>query len=283
MKKENTILQKVLEQLNNHEYTDLAKFLDSVDWFSIPREQIVPREKVRAFIKSIENEETRLNVARYFQRYEDYYFKEPDNGFTANIGPDPIAEFHRELDFLIQQLTTRGDFSDRIYTDMRIRKEQLEKEVETLKKKVNDLEAKVDMYEHPQAYGFGITGELECEKFYWIMEDLAKNRVVRVKYGEGMWSHMPCAYYWDKEYGLFGYFVDKVSEYLNLRESSDRIKWGPFRKAFLNFDKLEKEARNAISRYKTPTGKYPDDGDLVKNAIKYAQEKAEKWESKKGS
>lgn len=280
MKKEASFLKKITEQLNRHEYTDLTKFLEQIDWFAVPHEQIVPREKVRAFIKSIENEETRLNVARFLQKYEDYYFKETDNGFTANIGPDPIAEFHRELEYLIKQLTSNGEFSDLVFSDIRRRKEQLEKEVETLKNKVAELEAKVNLYENPQAYGFGITGELECEEFYWIMEYLTKQHVVRVKFREGTWRDLPCAYYWDKEMGLFGYFVDQVSEFLDLRDSADRIKWEPFKKAFLNFDKLEKEARNAISRYKTPRGKYPDNGDLVKNAIKYAQEKAEKWQSK---
>ncbi len=55
MKKGESLLRNVTEQLNRHEYTDLTKFLDGIDWFSIPHEQIVPREKVRAFVKSIEN------------------------------------------------------------------------------------------------------------------------------------------------------------------------------------------------------------------------------------
>ena len=54
MKNGESLLRNVTEQLNRHEYTDLTKFLDGIDWFSIPHEQIVPREKVRAFVKSIE-------------------------------------------------------------------------------------------------------------------------------------------------------------------------------------------------------------------------------------
>lgn len=281
MKSKESFLKKITEQLNQHEYSNLTKFLEQIDWFSIPHEQIVPREKVRAFIKSIENEETRLNVARFLQKYEDYYFKEPDNGFTTDFGTDPIAEFHRELEFLIKQLTSNGEFSDDKFSKLQKRITDLEKQVNELKVKNAKLEAKMDIYENPQDYGFGITGQLERQEFYWIMKYLVGQRVARVKYVQTEWGQVPGAYHWDKEMGLFGYFVDQVSDFLDLRDSADRIKWEPFKKAFLNFDKLEKEARNAISRYKTPHGKYPDNGDLVRNAIKYAQEKAQEEESKK--
>ena len=281
MKSKESFLKKITEQLNQHEYSNLTKFLEHIDWFSIPHEQIVPREKVRAFIKSIENEETRLNVARFLQKYEDYYFKEPDNGFTADFGTDPIAEFHRELEFLIKQLTSNGEFSDDKFSKLQKRITDLEKQVNELKVKNAKLEAQMDIYENPQDYGFGITGQLERQEFYWIMKYLVGQRVARVKYVQTDWGQVPGAYHWDKEMGLFGYFVDQVSDFLDLRDSADRIKWEPFKKAFLNFDKLEKEARNAISRYKTPHGKYPDNGDLVRNAIKYAQEKAQEEESKK--
>lgn len=281
MKKGESLLRNVTEQLNRHEYTDLTKFLDGIDWFSIPHEQIVPREKVRAFVKSIENEETRLSVARFLQKYEDYYFKEADNGFTANIGPDPIAEFHRELEFLIKQLTSNGEFSDDKFGKLQKQNAALDKQVEELKAKVAELETKIDTYEHPHDYGFGITSGLARQEFYYIMEYLVEQRVARVKYVASDWGPVPGAYFWDKEMGLFGYFVDKVSEYLDLRDSADRINWEPFKKAFFNFDKLEKEARNAISRYKTPRGKYPDNGDLVKEAIKYADEKVREEEAKK--
>lgn len=281
MKSKESFLKKITEQLNQHEYSNLTKFLEQIDWFSIPHEQIVPREKVRAFIKSIENEETRLNVARFLQKYEDYYFKEPDNGFTVDFGTDPIAEFHRELEFLIKQLTSNGEFSDDKFSKLQKRITDLEKQVNELKVKNAKLEAQMDIYENPQDYGFGITGQLERQEFYWIMKYLVGQRVARVKYVQTEWGQVPGAYHWDKEMGLFGYFVDQVSDFLDLRDSADRIKWEPFKKAFLNFDKLEKEARNAISRYKTPHGKYPDNGDLVRNAIKYAQEKAQEEESKK--
>ena len=281
MKSKESFLKKITEQLNQHEYSNLTKFLEQIDWFSIPHEQIVPREKVRAFIKSIENEETRLNVARFLQKYEDYYFKEQDNGFTADFGADPIAEFHRELEFLIKQLTSNGEFSDDKFSKLQKRITDLEKQVNELKVKNAKLEAQMDIYENPQDYGFGITGQLERQEFYWIMKYLVGQRVARVKYVQTDWGQVPGAYHWDKEMGLFGYFVDQVSDFLDLRDSADRIKWEPFKKAFLNFDKLEKEARNAISRYKTPHGKYPDNGDLVRNAIKYAQEKAQEEESKK--
>ena len=281
MKSKESFLKKITEQLNQHEYSNLTKFLEQIDWFSIPHEQIVPREKVRAFIKSIENEETRLNVARFLQKYEDYYFKEPDNGFTTDFGADPIAEFHRELEFLIKQLTSNGEFSDDKFSKLQKRITDLEKQVNELKVKNAKLEAQMDIYENPQDYGFGITGQLERQEFYWIMKYLVGQRVARVKYVQTEWGQVPGAYHWDKEMGLFGYFVDQVSDFLDLRDSADRIKWEPFKKAFLNFDKLEKEARNAISRYKTPHGKYPDNGDLVRNAIKYAQEKAQEEESKK--
>ena len=285
-------LDKIAIHINEHQYDDLEVFLSDYDWDLVGEIILIP-SNVRGFIKEIEDAEVRLDVARFLKKYAKQYFREAaerleyaeaeKNALTASLvrkreksAEEYIDLFQQELTFLIDQIENKGQFTGDHFAKLKKRIELLEKQVSELKTKNADLETKVDMYEHPQGYGFGIAGELERDEFFWIMEFLVNHRVARVKYNEGMWRDMPCAYYWDKEMGLFGYFVDQVSEFLDLRDSADRIKWEPFKKAFINFDKLEKEARNAISRYKTPHGKYPDNGDLVKDAIKYAQAKAEK-------
>ena len=265
------ILQKVLKQLNDREYTDLAKFLDSVDWFSIPREQIVPREKVRTFIKSIENEETRLNVARYLQKYEDYYFKESDNGFTADFGPDPIAEFHRELEYLIQQLTTRGDFSDRKFNEMRIRKEQVEKQNKELQERIKKLEGKIYAYEH-RGDNLYIPEKLFSHEFMHIAQLLTQKQIVISHYKTDDYGYQRLAYMtWKEQCDLFGYFVDKISYELELRDSGGRLQWKLFAKAFDNYKEIERAAKNTVARYQThPETKMPENAEIIDNIIEIA-------------
>lgn len=256
MENKASFLKKITEQLNQHEYSDLTKFLEQIDWFSVPREQIVPREKVRTFIKSIENEETRLNVARFLQKYEDYYFKVADTGFVADIGPDPIAEFHRELEFLIKQLTSNGEFSDDKFSKLQKRNEQLEKQVQELQNKVSDLETQLDKYKHPSDYGKHIPQELQREDFYKIMKHLADAEIVRVvSEPDAMGIRRITCYQWDASKALFGYFVGKMNDALDLRGARVPYNWKIFKPVINNYDELIKEARKSLSAINSNTSK----------------------------
>ncbi len=273
MKKGESLLRNVTEQLNRHEYTDLTKFLDGIDWFSIPHEQIVPREKVRAFIKGIENEETRLSVARFLQKYEDYYFKEADNGFTANIGPDPIAEFHRELEFLIKQLTANGEFSDEKFSKLSKRIAELEKQERELTAKVADLETQLDKYKHPSDYGKHIPDELNNNGFWNIMNHLVRLKLVRqVTEPDSMGVRRVTCFQWDASKALFGYFIGKMNDVLDIRGARVPYNWKIFEPVISNYDELVKEARKSLSAINNSTSNQAiriEGVEKIDEALKY--------------
>lgn len=274
MKSKESFLKKITEQLNQHEYSNLTKFLEQIDWFSIPHEQIVPREKVRAFIKSIENEETRLNVARFLQKYEDYYFKEPDNGFTTDFGTDPIAEFHRELEFLIKQLTSNGEFSDDKFRKLKKSNEELKKINAEQERKIKELSEIIDKYKHPSRHGKYIPKRLQNAKFDAIIKHLQSEEVLRVvtepnEYG----FRVVTCIHWDASKALFGYFVEKVNDALKLRGARVPLNWKIFEPAVFNYKDLVGEARKALSTYKNSSSLQPErinDVEKVDKAIEIA-------------
>ena len=60
------------------------------------------------------------------------------------------------------------------------------------------------------------------------------------------------------------------------------MNWKPFKLAFLNFDDLIDEARNAVTRYTNKKeAKWPEKAEIIDEAIKYAREKEEKLKPRK--
>lgn len=57
-------------------------------------------------------------------------------------------------------------------------------------------------------------------------------------------------YQWTGKFALFGYFVDKVSDYLSVRQSNDRIPWKIFKEAFQCSDANISTAKQAVNDYK---------------------------------
>ena len=155
-----TDLNKILQDINNHEYEDLEKFLKKTDWFSVPKGSILPRAKVRAFVTSIADDEVRLAVMRFLQKYEDHYFKEEDNVFEPVLGTDPIAAFHRELSVQIEQLTSTGEFSGNRFSKLEKQVAKLKEENEQYKKANQFLQEKIDRFEHPEKYNKYFPSEL---------------------------------------------------------------------------------------------------------------------------
>ena len=286
--------------LNHTWYEDLDEFLrETVNWYALDTSEILPRVKARAFVRSIRDREVRLAVMGFLDKYATDLFcdNEEHRLFICTFGEENphnpnehvvselydtldnnITLFRKELQFQSEMITSAGEFAGDRFKNQQKRITDLEEEIKNLKEKNIELETKIDRYEHPADYGMGLSDEFKSEEFKIIMDVLARNKVVRVFASQTPYGIRTCCYYWDKGKGLFGYFVDKVSEELDMRYSDDRINWKPFKKAFLNFDKLEKEARNTITRCKKKTQKFPDDGYLVMNAIKFARQEAKKLE-----
>lgn len=276
-----TDLNKILQVINNHEYEDLDKFLKKTDWFSVPKDSILPRAKVRAFVTSIADDEVRLSVMRFLQKYEDHYFKEEDNGFTPVLGADPITAFHKELAVQIEQLTSTGEFSGDKFSKLQKRVNELEKQVEELKAENKKLTTKVDKYEHPYRHRLFIPEELQEEEFLHIMKYLQSKQIAmpyqdRNEYGL---PHVAC-YLWcdNASKALFGYFADRVSYELDLYKDK-HIQWKIFRPVFVNFKELEKQAKDVVSKYKSwanPQVPLPKGYEIIDAAVKYAEEQMDK-------
>lgn len=64
-------------------------------------------------------------------------------------------------------------------------------------------------------------------------------------------SKTDSGYKWEKSEALFGYFADKVSDYLNIRPYNGNIPWRLFKAAFVNVDyTFINTARQKVNDYK---------------------------------
>jgi len=68
--------------------------------------------------------------------------------------------------------------------------------------------------------------------------------------GEGLMSKTANGYKWNKTAALFGYFVDKVSDFLKIRPYNDNIPWRLFKAAFVADDSFINTARQKVNDYK---------------------------------
>ena len=290
-------LQPILDALNNHSYTDLDEYLkEEADWFAIDPHDIIPREKVRAFAKAITNKETRLEVIRFLRKYEDHYFSDivvPSIEYDDEFGYQyedyehpittiTIADFHKELSVLIDQLTTH-EFSDEKFANQKQRIQELENQVKTLQqendalnKVVKEQANTIDELKHPERKQF-IPDALDEPEFYFIMDYLAAKKIVTTITHGTSYGPRPLCYIWAQTAPktLFGYLVDRVSYELDIRKNN-RLNWKLFKPAFRNYDEIIKQAKDAVSRYKywsDPQDELPQDHHLVYEAIDYAERK----------
>lgn len=74
---------------------------------------------------------------------------------------------------------------------------------------------------------------------------------------------------WMKSAALFGYFVDKVSDFLNLKPDNGRIPWKLFQGLFVNInDNNILAARKAINGYSKQYGNPPEEAEEVDAILK---------------
>ena len=287
MAQQKNVLSSLLSAINDLRFDDLDRFLkNDVEWESVGDILIIPQQ-VRKFIKSIQDKEARMDVARFLHKYARQYFreaaegmenKEREEGFLA-VGPDipiktaeeRIALFQQELAFLLDQDESTGEFSGNKFKMQQERIKQLEKQVEDLVAKNAQLEEKIYAYEH-RGDGHFIPAKLISYEFNHIIQLLVQKQLISVHhkvndYGYQQVSHLT----WNGQYDLFGYFVDKISYELELRDSGGRLNWKLFRDAFDNYKKMERAAKNAVSLYQNHSdAKLPEDADVIDEILKIA-------------
>lgn len=117
--------------INEYHGDNFDAFLKAYDWHSIPSEEIIPREKIRTLIKAIKDKETRLQTARFLRKYEDYYFEDVTDE-SGILSVYSVADFHRELNYLIEQTESEGEFSVSKIDEMNAENLKLKKHIESL-------------------------------------------------------------------------------------------------------------------------------------------------------
>lgn len=75
-------------------------------------------------------------------------------------------------------------------------------------------------------------------------------------------------YKWNGSPSLFGYFVDKTSDILNVRQSNNRLPWKIYKEAFQCSEKDISTARQAVNGYKNKMLSEPDGFLDIKNACR---------------
>lgn len=284
---------QIVERLNKGEYDDLAEFLQAIDWTQIAPETIIPKLVLRKFVRNISNKDVRLAVMEFLSKFaHDYFYDgakrmewtkevevdvedEEDFELYAQEAASDIQEFKAELNFQIDLVKSK-DYPGVVVNRLKKQRDNLEKEVNELKDENNNLKIKIDRYEHPYRHGLYIPVELQTEMFVYIMQYLYSKQIViprqdRNEYGL---PHVAC-YRWDTDKvskALFGYFVIKVSDALNLKKGRDTYRWDTFKPAFINYDELIKEARKAISTFKNQKTKI-EDSEIIDQAIEFAAQR----------
>ena len=292
MAQQKNVLSSLLSAINDLRFDDLDRFLkNDVEWESVGDILIIPQQ-VRKFIKSIQDKEARMDVARFLHKYARQYFreaaegmenKEREEGFLA-VGPDipiktaeeRIALFQQELAFLLDQDESTGEFSGNKFKMQQERIKQLEKQVEELVDKNAKLETQLDRWEHPYNYGKYIPDPFRNDTFVYIMNYLKMKGIVREMYSTNeMGFKQICCYHWDGSKALFGYFVDKINDILNLRGARVPLDWKVFEPAIHNYNDIVGEARKALSTYKNSSSLQQErikDVDKIDEAVKNALE-----------
>lgn len=83
---------------------------------------------------------------------------------------------------------------------------------------------------------------------------------------KGLMEHDGIGYKWIATNSLYGYFIDKLSDKLELKTSNDRIQWKLFEEIVTNHGSIVGTARQAVNDYKN-NGMNPPEGDYIVDDI----------------
>lgn len=286
---------KIFTAINNHDYENLQVFMNNTDWYSIAPQLIIPRDKIRTLVRLIKDEEVRLDVMRYLDKYALDYFKPAAEKLAPETTATPIFtdtelerqtmylmdEFRKELRFQIDLIESTGKFSGEKYHLQDKKIKDLEKQVKELQETNLQLKTRIDELEHPERK-HQVPNDLRCEEFYHIISYLEKyGYVIHRESTIGMYRG-PIYYHWNipSPKALFGYFVCKTCYLLELRTKEDHLMWKLFKQAFDNFDTFEKQARDHASKNKNwenvASSVKPDGAHIIDEAFAYCAKQMER-------
>lgn len=86
--------------------------------------------------------------------------------------------------------------------------------------------------------------------------------------GKGLVSLEGEKYRWRDTASLYGYFVDKTSDYLNIRPSNGRIPWKKYECIIINHSSIIATAKQAVNDYKNKSLPPPEGDDIINEICK---------------
>lgn len=276
---------KIFTAINNHDYENLQVFMNNTDWFSITPQLIIPRDKIRALVRLIVDEEVRLDVMRYLDKYALDYFKPAAEKLAPETAATPIYtdtelerqtmylmdEFRKELRFQIDLIESTGKFTGEKYHLQDKKIKALEKQVNELQETNLQLKTRINRFEHPEKYGKFIPPELNNTQFRMIMEYLQSKRIVFPLFADGTFGRVIQCYRWQSSKALFGYYVEQLNVEFELNEAREQRNWQIFEPVFENYAEIVEEARKAVSKYRNnPKILLPAGADHIQEAIEEA-------------
>ena len=263
MEQTSVLIESIIATLNTHSYENLDSYLKDLEW-EVVAPLLIEHKEIRKFSKRISDDEVRVDVMQFLEKYAQQYFREAaeDKEYREKlkIMQDPfhnhnktakeyIKFFKDELVFLIDQSKDAGQFTGEKFSKLKREKKQLERKIEELANEVSILKAKIDKYEHPHAYGKHIPDGLDTDAFFNIMDHLAEKKIVRKVSDIQSGVRTLTCYQWDASKALFGYFVYRMNKVLNLNGARVPLNWKIFEPAINNYSDLIDEARKAHSTY----------------------------------
>lgn len=263
MEQASVLIESIITTLNTHSYEILDSYLKDLEW-EVVAPLLIEHKEIRKFSKRISDDEVRVDVMQFLEKYAQQYFREAaeDKEYSEKLKmmQDPfhnhnktakeyIKLFKEELLFLIDQTKDAGQFTGEKFSELKREKRKLERKIEELANEVSILKAKIDKYEHPHAYGKHIPDDLDTDAFFNIMDHLAEKNIVRKVTDIQSGVRTLTCYQWDASKALFGYFVYRMNKVLNLNGARVPLNWKIFEPAINNYSDLIDEARKAHSTY----------------------------------
>lgn len=280
-------IEDIIDRINTKKYDNLDDLLKSIEWELVGDDLIEPIN-VRHFTKCIVDNEVRLDVMRFLNKYAKQYFRQAAETFEYNenvrvatstalvresikSADEYLDLFVDELGFLIDQLENSGEFSGDKFAKQTKRITELEKQVKELQTANHKLQDKVNRFENPAKYGHYIPSELNNRIFREVMNFLQHKQIVLPLYDDSDYGRRVYCYRWYGKKALFGYYVERMNHELELNEARDLLNWQIFEAAIDNYSDIVDEARKAVSKYrKDPKTLLPAKADIIEDAIRYA-------------
>lgn len=106
-------------------------------------------------------------------------------------------------------------------------------------------------HENESSDKIGTLSKTEKQRLDLIIKSLVKKNFISI-------SEDNSRYRWIKPAGLYGFFIDSVSERFNLRPDSGRIPWKKFEPIFENHNEILMSAKDRVSKYNSEIQPKPE-------------------------